>query len=194
MLYKDELKKLYKSHSSAEIAKIKRCSVGQVNYWLERYWIKKRSISEAIYKKHNPDGDPFSLHKPKNISEAILYGLGVGLYWGEGTKRGMGAVRLSNTDVKLLRKFVEFLETFFNIDKNKLRFSIQIFSDISGEEALNYWARELGVKKNQFYKTIVSKVRGEGTYKYKSKYGVAIVYFNNIKLKRLICNMIENIH
>ncbi len=52
---------------------------------------------------------------------------------------------------------------------------------------------ELNVVEEQFYKIIVSKVRGEGTYKYKSEYGVVIVYFNNIKLKRLICDMIENI-
>ena len=53
--------------------------------------------------------------------------------------------------------------------------------------------KELDVKKEQFYKTIISKVRGEGTYKYKSEYGVIIVYFNNIKLKKIILKMIENI-
>lgn len=194
MLDKNDLIKLYNIYSSAEIAKIKKCSVGQVNYWLERYWIKKRTISEAIYKKHNPGGDPFNFHRPKNITEATLYGLGIGLYWGEGAKRGMGAVRLSNTDVRLVRKFIEFLEKIFDVDKSKLRFSIQIFDDILPDKALNYWTKELNVSKKQFYKTIISKARGEGTYRYKSEYGVVIIYFNNIKLKRLICEMIENIH
>jgi inorganic triphosphatase YgiF len=102
-------------------------------------------------------------------------------------------VRLTNSDPRLLRKFIDFLKKFFNIDKKKLRFSIQIFGDILPKKALTYWRRELDATKDQFYKTIVSKVRGKGTYKYKSEYGVVIVYFNNIKLKRLICSMIENI-
>lgn len=102
-------------------------------------------------------------------------------------------MKITNTDAKMMRKFIEFLEKFFSIDRNKLRFSLLIFSDISGEKALKYWSHELGVKKNQFYKTIVVKVRGKGTYKYKSEHGVVIVQFNNIKLKKAICDMIENI-
>jgi hypothetical protein len=37
------------------------------------------------------------------------------------------------------------------------------------------------------------KIRGEGTYKYKSEYGVIILYFNNVKLKKIVCSMIENV-
>ncbi|MEK7106176.1 MAG: hypothetical protein AAB895_02350, partial [Patescibacteria group bacterium] len=109
------------------------------------------------------------------------------------TKRGKGGVRLSNSDPKLIKKFIEFLEKFFVIDRNKLKISIQIFSDISPQKSLSYWIRELNLEKRQFYKPIVLKVRGKGTYKYKSEYGTVIVYFNNIKLKKLICAMIDNI-
>ena len=89
-------------------------------------------------------------------------------------------------------RFIEFLEKICGVDRNKLKFSIQIFSDLAPEKTLSYWMRELGAKKKQFYKIIISKVRGKGTYKYKSEYGVVIVYFNNIKLKRLLCEMIDN--
>ncbi|MDD4803612.1 MAG: hypothetical protein PHN69_00335 [Candidatus Pacebacteria bacterium] len=100
---------------------------------------------------------------------------------------------MTNTDVRMVKIFIKFLEEFFNIDRDKLRFSIQIFEDLVPEEVLNYWSRELGVKKYQFYKTIISKVRGKGTYKYRSEHGVIIVCFNNIKLKKVILEMIENI-
>jgi len=102
-------------------------------------------------------------------------------------------MRITNTDAKMMRKYIEFLEMFFAIDKNKLRFSVLIFSDVSEEKALEYWSHELGVTKNQFYKTMVVKVRGKGTYKTKSEHGVMIVQFNNVKLKKVICDMIENI-
>jgi hypothetical protein len=88
---------------------------------------------------------------------------------------------------------MDFLEVFFQIDRNKLRFSLQIFKDISPDIAMDYWVKVLKVKKQQFYKVIVSKVRGKGTYKNKSENGVIIIYFNNIKLKKIICGMIDNI-
>ena len=103
-------------------------------------------------------------------------------------------MRITNTDANMLRIYIEFLDKFFSIDKNKLRFSILIFGDLSKERALEYWSRELKVKKEQFYKTTIVKVRGNGTYKYKSEYGVVILQLNNIKLKTILCKMIENIH
>lgn len=182
-----------KKQSTAQIAKYVKCSENKINYWLGKYEIKKRNISDAIYELRNPLGDPFLIKKPKTLEQGILFGLGLGIYWGEGLKRGKGAVRLTNTDPKMVRKFVDFLEEFCGIDKNKLKFSVQIFNDISKEKALNYWSKELKVNENQFYKTIISKVRGKGTYKYKSEYGVIIVYFNNVKLKKIILEMIEKI-
>ncbi len=184
---------LVENKSVAQIAELFKCSQNKINYWLERFEIPKRSISEAIYVLKNPLGDPFILKNPQTLEEGILYGLGIGLYWGEGTKRGKGGMRITNSDPKLLRKFIQFLERFFTIDRNRLKFSIQIFSDIHPEKALKYWSEELKIHKKQFYKPQVLKIRGAGTYKYKSEYGSVIVYFDNIKLKKSICDMIENI-
>lgn len=182
-----------KKQSSAQISKLYKCSENKVNYWLQKYNIKKRTISDAIYQLKNPLGDPFLVELPKTLQQGILFGLGLGIYWGEGLKRGNVGMRLTNTDVRMVKKFIDFLEEFFNIDKNRLRFSLQIFEDLHPKEALNYWRRELGIKKEQFYKTIISEVRGKGTYKYKSEHGVIIVYFNNTKLKKIILEMIEKL-
>src|SRR5690348_8430619 len=102
---------LQKQKSSHEIAKLLACSEHKVNYWLTKHNIRKRSISDAVYLKCNPNGDPFSIRKPKNSEEWFLFGLGVGLYWGEGTKRSVSSVRLGNTDPALIKKFLEFLDT-----------------------------------------------------------------------------------
>ena len=181
--------------SAAYIAKLFKCSQNKINYHLDKCEIKKRTISEAIYHLKNPNGDPFIVRKLIGIKEkeAILFGLGLGLYWGEGQKNGKSGVRLTNTDPKLLNKFIEFLKVFFGINKDQLRFGLQIFGDLSPETSLEYWTKILGVNRKQFYKVIVSVVRGSGTYKRKSKHGVIIIYFNNIKLKKIICSMIENI-
>ena len=68
------------------IAKIFNCSEHKINYWIGRFSIPKRSISEGVYLYHNPNGDPFKVHEPKTQNETFLMGLGLGLYWGEGTK------------------------------------------------------------------------------------------------------------
>jgi len=192
---KKDLEETYfaKNLSAAKIGKLFGCSTNKINYWLAKYELKKRTISEAIYQLRNPLGDPFVLQQPSNIQEGILYGMGLGLYWGEGSKRGKGGMRLGNTDVRLIKKFIKFLEKFFGIQKGKLKFGLQVFSDIPPNKALNYWQKELKVEKGQFYKIIVSEIRGKGTYKYKSEYGVLMIYFNNIKLKKLICQLIDNI-
>lgn len=100
---KTRLHELYvtKQKSVAEIAELFACSQNKINYWLNKFDISKRSISEAIYVKANPSGDPFSRKKIVDISDAKLLGLGLGLYWGEGTKRNKNSVRLGNTDPDL---------------------------------------------------------------------------------------------
>ena len=128
---------------------------------------------------------------PHRPNEALLYGLGLGLYWGEGSKRGKGGMRLANTDPLLIRMFIEFLNTFFAVKKEKSKFGLQIFGDISPDISRGFWMKELGLAEDQFYKIIISKVRGEGTYAYKSEYGVLMVCFNNTRLKRLLCDLIK---
>ncbi len=119
--------------------------------------------------------------------------MGLALYWGEGTKRGAGGMRLTNSDPKLIRKFIEFLNKFLSIDIKRLKFSIHIPEDISIDKTLKYWMKELGFPKENFYRPLVVKVRGKGTYKYKTKHGTIIINFNNTRLKKLICDLIENI-
>ncbi len=193
---KDKIYNLYveKKLSSKEISKLLSCSTNKIDYWIKKYSIKKRSISESAYVKHNPNGDPF-LNSIFDIDEkSFLYGLGLGLYWGEGNKANKNSVRLGNVNPQLILKFVEFLRIIYKVKKSDIRFGLQIFGDIDPDLAMNYWMKKLDVKRSQFMnKIIVSKVRGAGTYKNKSQYGVVALYFNNTKLRNIICEAIENL-
>lgn len=193
MLSKEKLNKLYlhKRRSSEEIAKIFKCSTHKINYWLEKYKIPKRSISEAIYIKHNPSGDPFKIKNPENPEQAFLFGLGLGLYWGEGTKSNKSSVRLGNTDPRLIKKFIEFLEKLYGIKRKKLRFGLQIFSDTSPKKALNFWQKTLRAPPAQFQKVIVTPARSIGTYRYKTKHGVLTINYGNTKLRNILVQEIE---
>lgn len=192
---KKELFQLYhhQNKSTAEIASIYSCSENKINYWLSKHNISKRSISEAVYLKHNPDGDPFKVKHPSNKNEAFLFGLGLGLYWGEGTKKNKHAIRLGNTDPQLIKKFVEFMQYFYGVKIDKFRFGLQIFSDMSPQKTIRFWTKSLGVPAKQFYKTIVTPQKSLGTYREKTKYGVVTVYISNVKLRNIICGEIEKL-
>ena len=120
----------------------------------------------------------------------FLFGLGLGLYWGEGTKANKHSVRLGNTDPDLIVKFIQFLMRFFKIQKKDMRFGLQIFSDMHPQEAMNYWRKKLGVRKDQFYTVTVTRSGKIGTYRKKSRYGVLTVYYHNKKLRELLVNML----
>jgi len=166
------------------------CSVHKVTYWMDRHQIKRRSISEAVYQKHNPNGDPFTIKPITTKADAELLGLGLGLYWGEGTKANKHSVRLGNTDPELIKAFMRFLIELFGVSKDRLRFGLQIFSDTDPDEALEFWLRKLNVEASQFGKIVVTISGSIGTYRHKNMRGVVTVYFHNKKLRDIIVGML----
>ncbi len=192
MIQKSILQELYgeDGKSMAEIASRLGCSANTVDYWMRIHKIPKRSISDAIYMKHNPDGDPFIMPKIQTMQQAELYGLGIGLYWGEGTKANKYAVRLGNTDPELLKMFKRFLVELFGINPQDLRYSLQIFTDIDQKEALRYWYEQLEAIPSQFYKVHVTISGSIGTYRKKSQYGVVTIYYHNKKLRDILVKML----
>lgn len=169
------------------------CSVNKVQYWMDVHGIERRSRSESLYVKHNPHGDPFTFSFPKDVQSAILYGIGVGLYWGEGNKKNKASIRLGNSDPLLVDYFIIFLEQFFKIRRSELRFSLQIFSDMKESEALNFWVKKLRVSSRQFSKTTITRSGSVGTYREKNKTGVLIVYFHNIKARDKIISLLPTL-
>lgn len=156
---------------------------------MDRYSLKRRSISDAVYLKNNPNGDPFSFSPPKTLSEARLYGIGLGLYWGEGTKASKNAIRLGNTDPLLIKAFLEFLVRFFNVDRKDVQYGLQIFTDIDPERAVAFWQKTLSIGRRQFYKPTITKSGSIGTYRKKSEYGVLTLYYHNKKLRELFSKL-----
>lgn len=166
-----------------QIANELGCSVHRVSYWMQKYGIERRNISDAIYIKHNPKGDPFRIKEIETAEEAKLMGIGIGLFWGEGNKADKYSVRLGSTDPKLMKTFMKFLTDICGVKMEKMKFSLQIFSDMKPEEALNFWCTELDIKQSQFYKITVTISGAIGTYRSKTSHGVLQIYVHNKKLR-----------
>jgi hypothetical protein len=123
---------------------------------MKKFNIPRRSFSEAIYLKHNPDGDPFEIKRKLNKEEALLKGLGLGLYWGEGDKSNNNtSVRLGNTDPRLIKIFKDFLTKICNVREEKFKYALTLFNDCNKERAVNFWQRHIGVKRNQLGKITI---------------------------------------
>lgn len=192
MITKDKLATLYlkRGKSIEEIARVFACSSNKIKYWLIKYNIPRRSISEALFKKRYPRGEPFEFKKPTTVKDGILYGLGIGLYWGEGTKSNKYSIRLGNTDPYLIKTFINFLEKCFRIKKSTLKFGLQIFTDCDIEKAQLFWKKKLAIKSSQFMKPTITISGKIGTYSKKNPYGVLTLYYHNKHLRDILVNMI----
>ena len=107
---KDLLVSLYcdEKLSYKQISQQLLCTVYKVEYWIKKYNIQTRSRSEATYLSYNPNGDPFKIPIIDSIAKARLFGLGIGLYWGEGNKLNKYSVKLGNTDPEMIKLFIKF--------------------------------------------------------------------------------------
>jgi hypothetical protein len=162
----------------------------KIAYWLDKYRITTRTISEAIYVFHHPAGDPFKLRQPANDREAVLFGLGIGLYWAMVNKANTGAIRLSSTNAQLIAKFINFLETFLAIPKNDLRFGLQIPPGVAPRSALDFWSKELKINSKQFYRITVTRSQSLDVRRRQSQFGVATVYYLNKKARDILVGLL----
>lgn len=189
---KEQLQLLYSSgYSMSEIAAKFLCSIHKVVYWMEKYKIKRRTRSQAAYLKQNPNGDPFKIKIRLNRNDLISYGLGLGIYMGEGEKVSKSAIRVANTDPKIIKLFIKFLLNICNVERNKLSYSIVCFNDNNITKVVEYWSKILEIPQEKFGKIVQIPTQGKGIYKKKSEFGVCTVTFCNMKLKSWIMREIE---
>ncbi len=177
----------------AEIADITGCSIHKVVYWMDKYKIKRRSISDAIYLKLNPLGDPFKIIEMFDSKSSFLLGLGIGIYWGEGQKTSTNAIRVANTDPGVIKNFRRFLLDICGLEERKLFYAIVCFEDSDLSKVRNYWAKELGIIPGKFGKIVQIPMQGKGTYKKKSEFGVCTIIVSNPKLKAWIMSEIKKL-
>lgn len=166
-----------------DIAKYLNCSVHKVVYWMDKYKIQRRSFSEAVYLAENPNGDPFNIRTKLSPIEERLYGLGLGIYWGEGEKISKGKVRVSNSDPNLITVFREFLISICQVTHSRIHYYLICFNDSNTHAVKSYWANQLQTTEDKFGKIVQIAPQGKGTYRKKSQYGVCILEVSNIKLK-----------
>lgn len=179
--------------SMMDIAKKLRVSAHKITYWMAKYGIERRSIGDSLYRKYNPHGDPFKIKPPTTIQDAYLYGLGLGIYWGEGNKADKYSLRVGTTDPKMILAFRKFLERFCSVPRAKFKYSLMCFKDSNPDMVKKFWIKKLNLLPDQIGKVTTLKPLGKGKYKKISTNGVCTIYCFNIKLKKWLMDQLGSI-
>jgi len=80
------------------------------------------------------------------------------LYWGEGAKGPPHQVCFSNSDPEMVRLFVVFLKTYFEIDAGDIRISCHLFADhlVRQREVERYWLNVADLPDESLRKSVVN--------------------------------------
>lgn len=114
------------------------------------------------------------------ISKRDLFILGMGLYWGEGYKRGNNELGFTNSDPDIIRVFIAWMHQIYGIQTADfiLRLSLNTAYRSSESKIIEYWSDITHTKVSQFTKTSFIKTRLK---KYDKKSHGA--YFGTLRIK-----------
>ena len=193
----------------SEIAKITAVSVSTVSAWLSKKSfskkIKEENIRRAILGNKKRmllinkarKAERSSLYKEvlhtaeteyKHYKKDSLFIAGLMLYVGEGDKTIPHLCRITTTDMDVHRIFIAFAEAYLGAPKEKIRFWILLYPDLSEEVCIKKWSKELTLKKENFYKNQVIQGRDK---KKTLQYGVGNTIIGGTVLKLKLMKWIE---
>ncbi len=116
------------------------------------------------------------------------------LYWAEGDK-GRNQVRLSNSDPELLRLFVSFLRTYFDLGDHEIRLTCHLFADhIEKQRDIErFWLDLLGLPEANLLKSVVNVYSRHSKRKRLNMlpYGTARVVVNRTSILQSIYGAIQ---
>ncbi len=100
------------------------------------------------------------------VSERDIYCIGLGLYWGEGYKRGSQEFGFTNSDVRMIKFYILWLHTVFGIVKKDIiaRVSINSLHIRRLTDVEKYWSGVTGIAKSQFTKSSLIKTQSKKVY------------------------------
>ncbi|OGZ58598.1 MAG: hypothetical protein A2728_01735 [Candidatus Spechtbacteria bacterium RIFCSPHIGHO2_01_FULL_38_11] len=90
------------------------------------------------------------------LSNRDLFMLGIGLYWGEGTKR-YSHIRIINSDPAIIQASVRWFKDICKLKNKNFSIRVHIYPDNYEKECLRYWSNIAGISLNNFGKTQIDR-------------------------------------
>jgi len=114
--------------------------------WIDR----NRELKKKDIEKQRNQGQ----RDIRQITKRDLYMLGLGLYWGEGYKRGSQEWGFTNSDSDMIRVILAWLHTYYDvpIDRIIARLTINLRYKDQTERLMHMWSHETNIPLSQFGK------------------------------------------
>ena len=155
-----------KGYSYGYIYEKMNISKGTLSYWLSdvpytpnKYTIDKigKARLASNFAKRRIKLESISAAKKEAIRDVgvlnkrDLFMLGIGLYLGEGAKTN-DSVRIINSDPKIIKLAVRWFKEICGLSISNFRVRLHLYPDNKVVDAINFWSKELGIKKDYFQK------------------------------------------
>ena len=123
------------------------------------------------------------------LDERDLLLAGLGLYAGDGSKRG-GEVRFVNSDPRMVALFCVWLRRFHEIDEARLRVRLYLHEGLDLAAAEGFWSSVTGVPRTQFTKPY--RANPDPTIRHtKHRHGGAHVVYGCAQTHRRIMGLMD---
>jgi len=121
------------------------------------------------------------------LKKREIFLIGLGLYWGEGTKCRMDYLSVANTNPDVINFYIYWLNKCLDVPKSKMKAYLHLYDDMDVKKEVAYWSTTLDVPKSQFTKPYIKKTSLEhidhkGTF----GHGTCNIRTNNVILTEKI--------
>jgi transcriptional regulator with XRE-family HTH domain len=135
--------------SKERIKELRDCSEQRIERFRETMRKKKEEKLKVIYHHQRKALLP--------LNEQEIFMMGLGLYWGEGTKHRQDGLSVSNTDPAVIKFFIYWLVENLNTPRYKIKIALQLYSDMNIEMEMRFWSETLSIPLVQFSKPYIKK-------------------------------------
>ncbi len=199
-------------YSVKEISEALSVAKGSVSTWVKEVILTPKQKLHLKNKTHSPEviekRRQSRLHNEANkkvfaievaskeirkIDQDMLKMIGIGLYWGEGSKRKKGMARISNSDPDLIKMGMRFFREVCEVKEDRFRAHIHIHSHNAVKKAERYWSNVTGVPTSQFFKTYAIKSKSSKNLRQTLPYGTIDVGVGDTKLLLKVLGWIEGV-
>lgn len=90
------------------------------------------------------------------LNKRDIFMLGLGIYIGEGTKTN-NIVRIINSDPKIVKFSILWFKNIYDLQISNFAIRIHLYPDNDVEESIDFWSKNTGIPKSNFYKTYIDQ-------------------------------------
>ncbi|MEZ4156688.1 MAG: hypothetical protein R3B52_01785 [Candidatus Paceibacterota bacterium] len=176
-----------KGESFGEIAKKLKISKSTAKLWTEKVALDSR-LKKALYTKgvqtinqgeanarNRREKELREIKKQAkkeikgDLSDTSIKLLGAMLYWAEGDKQRQ--IAFTNSDVKMVVFFVQWLKKVFRIPPSKLTARINFYENQREKDLKKYWSEKTGIPIKNFQKSYIKPQRARNYKRNRLYYG-----------------------